>query len=181
VAAGRGTKSTPATANRALIQSGSDRRPPMPRRSVGSLLVTPGEDPGMAPERHRDRKAHWRGSSALLTFPGLARGSMLQRTQMACEIRTEPPGAATEISAEAMTYQQFLHWPGNNHHVEWVNGSMVFMSPVTKPHETIRGFLCGSGNRCRRRLWPCSGSGGWFRRGSGPTPLWSVHSSSVSA
>jgi Uma2 family endonuclease len=60
---------------------------------------------------------------------------------MAYEIQTEPCAASAETSAGAMTYQEFLNWPGDNHHVEWVNGRMVFMSPVTEPHENIRGFL----------------------------------------
>lgn len=60
---------------------------------------------------------------------------------MAYEIQTEPRVASSEASAGAMTYEEFLNWPGDNHHVEWVNGRLVFMSPVTEPHENIRRFL----------------------------------------
>ncbi len=60
---------------------------------------------------------------------------------MAYEIQTEPRTASKKTFGEAMSYEEFLHWPGEDHHVEWVNGGIVFMSPVTKPHEIIRGFL----------------------------------------
>jgi Uma2 family endonuclease len=60
---------------------------------------------------------------------------------MAYEIQSEPRAVSTEASAARMTYEEFLNWPGDNHHVEWVNGRILFMSPVTKPHEIIRGFL----------------------------------------
>ncbi len=60
---------------------------------------------------------------------------------MAYEIQTEPRTAATPIGSSAMSYEEFLNLPGDNHHVEWVNGRMVCMSPVTEPHENLRGFL----------------------------------------
>lgn len=60
---------------------------------------------------------------------------------MAHEIETEPRPASGETPARWMTYEEFLNWPGENQPVEWVNGKMVFMSPVTEPHENIRGFL----------------------------------------
>ncbi len=60
---------------------------------------------------------------------------------MADEIQTEPRVASAGTSTGAMSYEEFLNWPGNNHHVEWAYGRMVFMSPVTEPHENIRGFL----------------------------------------
>ncbi len=60
---------------------------------------------------------------------------------MADLIQTEPRAASSGTSTPAMTYEEFLNWPGDNHHVEWVNGRMVLMSPVTKPHEIVRGFL----------------------------------------
>ena len=60
---------------------------------------------------------------------------------MAYDIQTQPPAASAGDSTGAMTYEEFLNWPGDNHHVEWFNGRMVFMSPVTKPHEIIRGFV----------------------------------------
>ncbi len=60
---------------------------------------------------------------------------------MAHEIQAEPRAASAETSPGAMTYEEFLNWPGDNHHVEWVNGRIQFMRPVTQPHETIRRFL----------------------------------------
>ena len=60
---------------------------------------------------------------------------------MANDIKTEPRVASREASAASMTYEEFLNWPGDNHHVEWVNGKMVLMSPVTESHENIRRFL----------------------------------------
>jgi Uma2 family endonuclease len=60
---------------------------------------------------------------------------------MAYELQTEPRSAKMAIAPDAITYEEFLNWPGDNHHVEWVNGKMVCMSPITEPHENIRGFL----------------------------------------
>ncbi|HZO86898.1 MAG TPA: hypothetical protein VFB38_01065 [Chthonomonadaceae bacterium] len=40
-----------------------------------------------------------------------------------------------------MTYEEFLDWPGENQHVEWVNGEVVPMRPVTKQHQDVRRFL----------------------------------------
>jgi Uma2 family endonuclease len=60
---------------------------------------------------------------------------------MAYEPHTAPQTASLDRSGETMTYEEFLEWPGDNHHVEWVNGKIVSMIPVTEPHESIRGFL----------------------------------------
>lgn len=60
---------------------------------------------------------------------------------MAAQIQTDPHTASAEASTRVMTYEEFLNWPGDNHQVEWVDGRIVFMSPVTEPHESIRGFL----------------------------------------
>jgi Putative restriction endonuclease len=60
---------------------------------------------------------------------------------MACETQNEPREVSAEDSAGRVAYEEFLNWPGDNHHVEWVNGRIVFKSPVTKPHEIVRRFL----------------------------------------
>jgi Uma2 family endonuclease len=60
---------------------------------------------------------------------------------MAHEVQTEPRAASAEAFSGAISYEEFLSWPGDHHHVEWVNGRIVLMSPVTKSHESIRGFL----------------------------------------
>jgi len=37
---------------------------------------------------------------------------------MAYEIQSGPRAVSTEASAGTMTYEEFLNWPGDNHHVE---------------------------------------------------------------
>jgi len=34
---------------------------------------------------------------------------------MAYEIQSEPGAVSTEASAAKMSYEEFLHWPGDNH------------------------------------------------------------------
>ncbi len=36
-----------------------------------------------------------------------------------------------------MTYEQFLKWDGENQHVEWVNGEVVEMPPISGPHNHV--------------------------------------------
>jgi Uma2 family endonuclease len=40
-----------------------------------------------------------------------------------------------------MTFEEYLEWPHENQHVEWVNGKVVPMSPVSAEHQDIVGFL----------------------------------------
>jgi Uma2 family endonuclease len=40
-----------------------------------------------------------------------------------------------------MTYEQFLEWDFEDPHVEWVNGEVVMMAPVSGEHEKVRIFL----------------------------------------
>lgn len=40
-----------------------------------------------------------------------------------------------------MSYEEFLNWPGENQHVEWVNGEVLEMSPVSRQHTAVVGFL----------------------------------------
>jgi len=54
--------------------------------------------------------------------------------------------AATTLAGNArprMTYAQFLRWDGDDddHHVEWVNGEVVPMAPVSNEHSGVQGFL----------------------------------------
>src|SRR5437773_174414 len=58
----------------------------------------------------------------------------ITETQAAGLARLNPP-------PEPMTYQQFLDWVDEETHVEWVNGKVVFMSPVSREHALIKGFL----------------------------------------
>lgn len=52
---------------------------------------------------------------------------------MTTAMQTKP---ATKIS-----YEEFLKWDGENSHVEWVNGEVIEMSPISDRHEDLSGFL----------------------------------------
>lgn len=40
-----------------------------------------------------------------------------------------------------MTYEEFLDWADEDTHAEWVDGEVVFMSPVSDAHQEVSGFL----------------------------------------
>jgi len=40
-----------------------------------------------------------------------------------------------------MTYEQFLQWDGDNQHVEWVNGEVVPMTPISDEHNLLSTYL----------------------------------------
>ena len=40
-----------------------------------------------------------------------------------------------------MSYEEFLAWADEGSHVEWVDGEVVFMSPVSKEHQLLAAFL----------------------------------------
>lgn len=42
---------------------------------------------------------------------------------------------------EWISYEDFLQWPGENAHIEWVNGRVVTMSPVSWEHSDVGAFL----------------------------------------
>jgi Uma2 family endonuclease len=42
---------------------------------------------------------------------------------------------------ETMTYEQFLEWPHENRHVEWVHGKVVPMAPIADEHADLTGWL----------------------------------------
>jgi Uma2 family endonuclease len=44
-------------------------------------------------------------------------------------------------SLPRMTYAEFLEWPHENHCVEWVNGRVVPMAPISDDHMDVVGFL----------------------------------------
>ena len=52
---------------------------------------------------------------------------------MAQAIRAERP--------RKITYDEFLRWDGENQHVEWVDGDIIEMSPVSEEHDRVDGFL----------------------------------------
>ncbi len=40
-----------------------------------------------------------------------------------------------------ITYEEFLERDGENQHVEWVDGEVIEMSPISDRHEDLSGFL----------------------------------------
>jgi hypothetical protein len=40
-----------------------------------------------------------------------------------------------------MTYEQFLPWVDEDTHAEWVDGEVVFMSPISDEHSELAGWL----------------------------------------
>jgi Uma2 family endonuclease len=59
---------------------------------------------------------------------------------MAHETLTREAGTIT-APARKLAYDEFLHWDGDNQHVEWVDGKVVEMSPVTEEHTNVGLFL----------------------------------------
>jgi Uma2 family endonuclease len=57
------------------------------------------------------------------------------------KILTAPMNRASASPVSEMTYEEFLRWEGENQHVEWVNGRMVLMSPVSDEHSDVTVFL----------------------------------------
>ncbi len=49
--------------------------------------------------------------------------------------------AARRPMPERMTYEEFLAYPHENQHVEWVDGRVVTMASVTDKHAIVFGFL----------------------------------------
>ena len=45
-----------------------------------------------------------------------------------------------EIPA-GMTYQEFLDWLDEDMHAEWVDGQVILMSPASRKHQSLVGFL----------------------------------------
>ncbi|HIE27934.1 TPA: Uma2 family endonuclease [Candidatus Poribacteria bacterium] len=61
---------------------------------------------------------------------------------MSQEVKNEPLAAPTVPSlAKKMTYEEFLAWLDEDIHAEWVNGEVVFMSPISGEHQDVGGFL----------------------------------------
>ena len=60
---------------------------------------------------------------------------------MAQELLTEYVAGLPSLPVSTLTYEEFLNWEGENQHVEWVNGKVIFMSPVSARHQEIGLFL----------------------------------------
>ena len=56
------------------------------------------------------------------------------------QLRPAPP-RRQKLDLPKMTYGQFLERDFENPHVEWVNGEVVMMSPVSGEHQFVRRFL----------------------------------------
>lgn len=52
---------------------------------------------------------------------------------------TPRPVLAAPLSR--MTYEEFLDWADEDTHAEWVDGEIVWMSPVSNRHQEISSFL----------------------------------------
>jgi Uma2 family endonuclease len=52
--------------------------------------------------------------------------------------RSEGPDRETPLR---MTYEEFLDWLDDEKHAEWVDGEVVWMSPISKQHQSLLSFL----------------------------------------
>ena len=52
-----------------------------------------------------------------------------------------PVTAQRERTPRRMSYEEFLNWPHENEHVEWVNGEVVDMPPISNEHTQVGRFL----------------------------------------
>jgi Uma2 family endonuclease len=53
-------------------------------------------------------------------------------------VQQEAPAPA---SLPKMTYEEFLAWADEDTYAEWVDGDVIWMSPVSKEHADLNGFL----------------------------------------
>lgn len=61
---------------------------------------------------------------------------------MATTIGTEPlTTPAAPALTQQMTYEEFLAWADGDTYTEWVNGEVVYMSPVSNEHQAVGLFL----------------------------------------
>src|SRR5574341_394487 len=52
---------------------------------------------------------------------------------------TPPPGRA--LPGRKLTYEEFLAWCDEDTWAEWVNGEVVMVSPASRRHQRLSGFL----------------------------------------
>jgi Uma2 family endonuclease len=57
------------------------------------------------------------------------------------QIQSVPPQTADDLQRRRMNYAQFLEWDGRNPHVEWVDGEVVDMAPISDGHNDLSGLL----------------------------------------
>ena len=56
---------------------------------------------------------------------------------MASDTATQPAAGPPAT----MSYEEFLRWDGENQHVEWVDGKVIPMSPISLEHADVGVFL----------------------------------------
>ncbi len=63
-------------------------------------------------------------------------------SQMAHQIKIpQPAGPKSSAQPLRMTFQEFLNWADEDTWAEWVNGQVVFLSPVSDRHQDLSDFL----------------------------------------
>ncbi len=60
---------------------------------------------------------------------------------MTQQVRSRRPSHPAALSLPRMTYAEFLEWNFENPHVEWVDGEVVMMAPVSGEHSDLGLFL----------------------------------------
>ena len=60
---------------------------------------------------------------------------------MTQQLRIEQRERPTRLGLPPMTYEAFLEYDFENPHVEWVDGEVVMMAPVSGEHQDVAGFL----------------------------------------
>src|SRR5712675_2572930 len=65
-----------------------------------------------------------------------------RRSVYCMAVQSQPAPALTgKWPAEPMTYEEFLGAADEDTHAEWVNGKVIFMSPVSSAHAELNLFL----------------------------------------
>ena len=49
--------------------------------------------------------------------------------------------SASPDTQAKISYEEFLEWTDEDQHVEWVDGEVIDMSPISNRHEDVAGFL----------------------------------------
>jgi len=58
------------------------------------------------------------------------------------KIQTSTPSMTpTAAPPPRMTYEEFLEWADEDTWAEWVDGEVILLSPVSKRHQSLAGFL----------------------------------------
>ena len=60
---------------------------------------------------------------------------------MTQQVRLQKSSRPMPLPLPPMTYREFLEYDFENPHVEWVDGKIVMMAPVSGEHQDVAGFL----------------------------------------